>query len=46
MQKHTFKSINRMHKYNVNKKITSANKVNKKSNKANRKSNKANKKKN
>ena len=30
IQKHTFKSINRMHKHNVNKKITSANKANKK----------------
>ena len=39
IQKHTFKSINRMRKHNVNQKITSANKANKKSNKANKKSN-------
>ena len=44
MQKHTFKSINRMHKYNVNKKITNANKVNIKSNKANQKLTNDNKK--
>ena len=40
IQKYTFKSINKMHKYNENKKITSANKANKKitsANKANKK---------
>ena len=40
IQKHTFKSINRMRIHNVNKKIINANKVNK----ANKESNKANKK--
>ena len=50
MQKHTFKSINRMHKYNVNKKITKDNSGNKKITKDNRankkitKDNSANKK--
>ena len=42
IQKHTFKSINRMRIHNVNKKIINANKVNK----ANKESNKANKKNN
>ena len=37
IQKHTFKSINRMCIHNVNKTITNANKANKKSNKANKK---------
>ena len=46
IQKHTFKSINRMRKHNVNKKITSANKANKKSNKATKKITNDNKKNN
>ena len=47
IQKHTFKSINRMRIHNVNKKITTANKANKESSKANKKitsTNSANKK--
>ena len=47
IQKHTFKSINRMRIHNVNKKITTANKANQESNKANKKitsTNSANKK--